>query len=374
MCIIAVAVGAAVHLSRTRQTIVDWTGRANVTVTLGDEGYSPSKIYITRGTRDSSINHSHASREEAFVFFSNEIQEHGAENAYRKFSSSVTSVPVDKQHILAHVFGEALYSAQGLLGFQACDLQYMYGCFHELMGRAITEKGLSIVSDVYDMCIRTSEPRPFACLHGIGHGIIASLGYADEKLGMALAACDSIVDSPLVYSCYSGVFMEYNQQSMLGTEYVRKSGADGDMYRPCTSVEDRYRRACMFEQVPWWHRTLYNGDNSERTFSEIGAFCEREGLSPAQVRACFEGIGNITTPAIGYDPERAGFLCDAASKDLLNRTYCRSMAALSLASAVHNKSDAESLCLSLTGSSLEFCLAYAHSEANMTHPLPAPLL
>lgn len=330
-------------------------------------------MFLLLRERDAHVDLSQMSREDALRYFSDEIATNGPAAAYDQFSSDVREVTVDKQHILAHVFGEALYAAEQLRGFQACDLQFMYGCFHELMGRAIGEDGVSIVPLVYSTCVDTESPRPSACLHGIGHGIVASLGYSSSALGQALSVCDSIDSESDSFWCHSGVFMEYNQQSMLGTAHVRDAAA-GDAYAPCMHIASKYQRACIFEQVPWWQRALFSGDSSAETFKALGGLCERADMSSELVRTCFEGIGNIVTPAVAYDPHSARARCESSSWEPRHQLYCKSMAALSLAAAQHDQVAAESVCSELPPTSFAFCLSYAHNEANMMHPLEVPEL
>lgn len=332
---------------------------ASVPMLLRDEGMHKSLATI--------------SREEALQYFSDQIASQGASAAYARFSRDVDPEPVDRQHVLAHVFGEALYASEGLRGIQVCDLEFIYGCIHELMGRAIAERGLGVVSAAYAACIDAPEPRPFACLHGIGHGITASVGYDEQELENALEACDSIKATFPVRACYSGVFMEYNQQSMLGTAHVRP-GTPDDPYAPCSSIAERYKRHCIYEQVPWWHRVYFAGDTSEATFAALSQYCENGYETTDLKRVCFEGIGNITTPAVGYDPEAARHLCEAASSDPYVQLFCKSMAALSLAEAERDIEAAERVCQDLEGGAFAFCLGYAHNEANMMHPLEVPEL
>lgn len=323
----------------------------------------------------SGADYEHADREEAERMFTDAIRSDGAVAAYEAFVSAMDGVPADKQHVLAHVFGKALYAVDGLEAFAVCDERFLYGCFHEVMGRIISDSGLSVIPAVFERCTHTSTPRPFACLHGIGHGIIASVGYTSAGLGEALSACEQFSPAALSFWCYSGVFMEYNQQSMLGTEYVREaeSGAHS-AYEPCISVEESYAPACVFEQVPWWHRVLFDGDASEETFDALGALCEGLGMGARLERICFEGIGNITTPSVGYDPYRALRLCEAASAEALPRLFCISMAAQSLSQGARDAEAAESVCAELSEVSREYCMAYVRKEATIVRPRPAPNL
>jgi hypothetical protein len=312
-------------------------------------------------------------REEVQNFFARNIEKQGAEKAYADFASAAGVFSIDEQHVLAHAFGEALYAARGIEGFPVCDLRFMYGCFHELMGRSIGEHGVSIVPAIYTLCIGVENPKPFACLHGIGHGIIASSGYSAGELRSALRSCDGLSAGRLSFWCYSGVFMEYNQQSMLGVEYVRQISKESPL-EPCLSVSGEYRHACAFELPPLWFRALFLGAASPESFSDMGEMCERFSPDALLVRACFEGLGNIATPAAKYDERVSLELCESASNTRLHRLFCRSAAALSFSSALHDTERAVALCEGLSGGESEFCLAYARGEANMQHPraLPAP--
>ena len=320
-----------------------------------------------------SFDYRTATREDAEFWFVREIQNRGGQAAYSDFLASVIQVSADKQHIFAHVFGSALYKIHGIDGFSICDDRFQYGCFHELIGRAITEHGFSITSDVLERCMRTSAPRPFACSHGIGHGIISYLGYARSGLDTALSVCDGISSDNLIIWCHGGVFMEYNQQSMLGIEYVRELAShDMDMYEPCLGLSEKYQRACVFEQPQWWYRVLSRDGSLGERFARLGGYCERMPASQELIRTCFEGVGNITTPAVYYDPHRAAALCDVASSHQLNQLFCKSIAALSLASITHEQWVGEAVCEGLSGEGLSYCLAYAHREAKMWDNRPAP--
>ena len=319
------------------------------------------------------IDYATVSRKEAEQYFKSTIERYGASDAYRTFSAEMASIPAERQHVLAHVFGDALFDAEGLQGITACDARFIYGCFHEVIARTIAQFGLSRLSAVYDACINTPGEVPRACLHGLGHGIIATLGYSKDELDAALLACDSLSGGIKTNWCYWGVFMEYNQRVMLGPDEGREVAAHSrEMYEPCASLDAKYRKMCVWELPPWWHRALLGGNSTAETFRSLGEYCESSGLPQDLVRTCFESIGNITTPAVGYSAAKAAALCEASSSNRTYQLYCRSMATLSLEDGIGKTDDADRVCDGLEGAALEFCLAYAHNEANMVNSIPVP--
>ncbi len=329
--------------------------------------------FAASNMKHARIDYATAPREEAEQYFRHSIERYGASDAYRTFSAEMASIPAERQHVLAHVFGDALFDAEGLQGITACDARFIYGCFHEVIARTIAQFGLSSLSTVYDACINTPGEVPRACLHGLGHGIIATLGYSKDELDAALLACDSLSGGIKTNWCYWGVFMEYNQRVMLGPDEWRDAVPHSrEMYEPCVSLDAKYQKMCVWELPPWWHRALLKGDGAVETFRALGAYCESSGFSKELIRTCFEGIGNITTPAVGYDAANAAALCEASSANRAHQLYCKSMAALSLEDGIGKTGDADRVCDGLKEAALEFCLAYAHNKANMVNSIPVP--
>lgn len=313
------------------------------------------------------------SHEELKERFSAEIRATGSAAAYQQFSQSVLDYEVDRQHVFAHLFGDALWTVENMAGFSVCDERFQYACFHEMMGRAIAEHGQSIVPEVYKKCLQARVPRPFACLHGIGHGIISSTDYSEEGLDDALISCRDLPQTQnLKKWCYGGIFMEYNQRSMLGPEQARELGsAPEEKYEPCSSLGEEYKKACVFELPPWWLRVSAGSSSSRDSFARLGSYCERMPEAPALVRVCFEGLGNITTPETRYDARQSAALCEVATHNAEYQLFCKSTAALSLAAGPH-QSSADAVCEGLIGDALHYCLLYAQKKANLTNPPEPP--
>lgn len=139
----------------------------------------------------------------------------GGVAAYEEFGVEAQGYEFGARHVLAHLFGRALYQVEGLKGVGACDSNYSYGCFHQFLGEAIAGHGLASAAELNESCrSQDTNQKRIACQHGIGHGVLAYSGYSEADLHKALDACRSYSDATLG-GCYSGAFMEYNVRLMI---------------------------------------------------------------------------------------------------------------------------------------------------------------
>lgn len=295
----------------------------------------------------------------------------GPRHAYEEFAQAVSDLDRGKQHTSAHVFGAALYEVEGISGLSVCDTRFSYGCFHEFLGRAIAEHGLASVSELNDGCISALAESPLSCQHGIGHGVMAYFGYREEDLLRALGVCEDLPYNDPIGGCYGGVFMEYNFRTMLGTE-GRIREFEGDVHEPCNRLRDLYKPPCAYWQPQWWQQMIFSGSADAEVYERMGEYCRDMGELGGLLRSCMEGLGTITSQVSGYDPEKAALLCDsAASGDPRLRLFCTALAANSFGIEV-GKEAAERACARLEGEEGQYCLAYAHNEANILNILPEP--
>lgn len=308
--------------------------------------------------------------------YAEHIRTSGGAAAYAAFAEEVEPFSAARQHSKAHEFGAALYATEGIEGLRVCDSRFSYGCFHEFLGRAIAEHGLGFVPELNQGCIEALVKSPLSCQHGVGHGILAYLGYDEDALRSALDECRDLPHNDPIGGCYGGVFMEYNLQIMLGVDArLRQPEESKDLYEPCSSLPEEYAPSCIFWQPQWWHSALFNGASTTEAFATMGEHCAViAGGSPSLSRTCFEGIGNIVTPAAQFDAARSAQLCDSVSTEPLERLYCRSLAANSLSGGGAGvKGKGEAICDGLEGEYRSYCLAYARNEANILQVLPTPI-
>ncbi len=160
------------------------------------------------------------------------------------------------QHTEAHIFGGALYATEGLNGISTCDARFSSGCFHEFIGRAIADDGLSVVTQLNTVCTNKG-----GCQHGIGHGLISYLGYSPEDLTKSIAICAGLPGEEMLDGCMGGSFMEYNMRTMLQVSNgaVRPATSTKDLLDPCDRFSGEAQRSCMLYQPQWWSVSFASG-------------------------------------------------------------------------------------------------------------------
>ena len=307
------------------------------------------------------------------AYWKTRIEAIGGKAAYAEFALAIAQLDPGQQHQEAHLFGKALYEAEGIKGVSTCDVRFSYGCFHEFMGRAIAALGIGVVGQLNDSCRQTLGPDFLACQHGIGHGLIAYLGYDEASLEKSLDICASLPYSDPIGGCPGGAFMEYNLRTILQGEGDASASIraedPSDPFAPCDSLQSAYQASCYFWQVQWWDQTgKQKGETIDARFAQIGKWCAT--LSSALARQCFQGLGNITPPEADFDGARSAALCDIATGDATDRLYCKSFAANSLfVGGAGEKGDAIAVCKGLSGNSYQYCAAYASNKANIAVPI-----
>lgn len=250
----------------------------------------------------------------------------GPDEAYEKFALSVQGESTSLQHEASHLFGGALFEQVGVEGVSTCDARFLYGCFHEFLGRAIHSLGLSVVSDLSEACISKMGANAHFCYHGVGHGLQSFLGYRRENLTDALSMCKDLPKNDPIAGCYGGVFMEYNMRTMLGPEGTVRF--DDDPFDLCDGVPDEAMPACVFWIPQWWNKGILAsmGDLEER-HKVMGSYCRDITSDPTLVETCFRGVGRIMPTrgdlSIGYMRD----LCDVAAETADQQIACRAAAA-----------------------------------------------
>lgn len=295
------------------------------------------------------------------TLFDADIKEFGGKRAYARFSIALERVPVQLQHEYAHMFGNELYKIEGEAGIGACDTRFDFGCFHQFASKSIEENGVESIARLYRTCGEAVGGLEI-CQHGLGHGILAALGYSDDDLDQALDLCKPIQgDLPLV-RCDGGVFMEYNIHTIAnveGTPGVRPL-ENGDYMYPCNRVKEEFRNACTFWLPQWWYvQAPHQGTDPSQPadmapFQKMAARC---AVAPYS-RTCYEGIGYITIGASNFNAERARTICDSLGEKHDANLLCRGLSARLFKGAETVRGDAEKLCEGLTPAKHDFCAAY----------------
>ncbi len=186
-------------------------------------------------------------------------------------------------HNLAHVVGGILYRRFGIDGLAYCDGHFEWGCYHGVMSLATGADVAPI-----EVCRAKTGDAYQHCLHGIGHGLLATRTYTVEGLNDALRMCDSFGD--VFTPCADGVFMEYNTgqtSGLLGREPPSLTATRASPYEPCSQLPRKYQADCYKDQPPRWFSLLTQDPK------EIAALCSSVAGNENRL-SCYRGIARIT--------------------------------------------------------------------------------
>ncbi len=302
----------------------------------------------------------------------------GSGAAHTEFVTSANSFAVSTEersqgtqilHHAAHTFGEALYQEVGLAGAAVCGQEFGAGCLHSFFGLAIQEFGIGEGVKKLDMaCTAETDAlsREF-CRHGIGHGILAYLGYSVEDLVHALRACHTVdtTEDDFRMGCGGGVFMEYNIRFLLRTDGTpQRELTEKNMYQPCDSVSPEYQYTCMFWQPTWWFGPSQPEDLL-KSARRISAYCQAFPAAASVTRSCFEGIGYVL-PQKTSDSALIAQSC-AISDDLQNRYSCWRYALSRAPSNLQLSRSSALVCAGFSGAAHDSCRKKM-SEALLNSP------
>ncbi len=237
------------------------------------------------------------------IYHIQQIKKLGAVNAYAEFKKQNKILNLTRQHNAVHFFGEALYSLNGLKGITICDSEFNYGCYHSVIGNALAQEGLGEISKINDYCLTTDDF--LKCQHGIGHGVIAFLGYDFKNLTQALNICDGLKKRDPIGGCFTGIFMEYNFQTMLDTDGKTRPLNDSSPLYPCDGLPENFQKPCLYEQSNWWLEVL--PDNFDNKINKIDTYCNKFDGAPKE--ACFIGLGVHLPNRTNWDSNKALTSC-----------------------------------------------------------------
>ncbi len=167
-------------------------------------------------------------------------------------------------HTEAHRLGRAAYALHGEKAFAEGNSACHSGFYHGAMEVLLQARGTQdLQGTVKDIC--HSFPTNFGtfeCLHGIGHGLLATLDY---DLPATLALCRTLDGDFAISSCYGGAFME-NIVTGLGigaaASHTTPWLSDDPLF-PCDALDQgdgAIQRECYQMQTSWMYH-LYPGED-----------------------------------------------------------------------------------------------------------------
>ena len=149
-------------------------------------------------------------------------------------------------HELAHLIGRLDYEQLGVRGITLCDANFAFGCYHGFFEVMLKEQGTTGVEVARQACIAlTGDEIIQACLHGMGHGIMAS----KDSIPDSLTQC-SLFPKDERFSCFDGIFMEYNMGIMEKRSSTTIPTQD-DPWKFCEVTLKEARPACIRNQATY---------------------------------------------------------------------------------------------------------------------------
>lgn len=148
--------------------------------------------------------------EELQTFFSNLAGGKGAKYAFDVLR--IASIPPNTDlHLLGHVVGDELYKQQGANGIKICTDEFRNACSHSIVVGLLTEKGEIALNEISIACKEAPGGKGAytMCYHGLGHGVLAYLGYDFTK---SIEMCEMTGTAEYsyqeFYQCIGGSVME----------------------------------------------------------------------------------------------------------------------------------------------------------------------
>ena len=280
-------------------------------------------------------------------YWSDTIRHIGGVDAYQHFKTVYGTAPDDEKHQLSHIFGRSLYTTEGFESLGVCDEDFSYGCYHEFIGLALSDQGLSVLEQIDDHCREEDD-----CQHGIGHGLVAHAGYDYSGLEAALALCQQLGTVDPLDGCFGGIFMEYNNRTMLSLDGVPLRNLDStDPAALCRTIPTYATSACYFWLPTWW---IEAGQGSVTTrFTRAANYCLETPVS--YQLTCFNGLAS---EVVSFTRDHAVILqlCkDADPGHIYFPVQCQSSAAASLSLFAETRLSAKEMCQGLLPEEYKYC-------------------
>lgn len=269
--------------------------------------------------------------------WSERIDKKGKEESYEEFKKEYNDKSYELQHNAAHIIGELLYEKEGLSGLAVCDETFAFGCYHGFFLSSLSQEGISIITELNNVCADNFDGFLNACQHGIGHGVLEFAGH--KNLKKALEMCEMTLQEEGNFGCSGGVFMEFNFPGNVFSEELRAREYEAhNPYYPCDSenVPEKFKNSCYHSLPQWWKNM------GQVPYTDMGNLCVNVYKEEYRNK-CFLGVGNIAAPSTGYNIEDTIKIC-LQMPSLQSIVMCRTGASNSFAAEPNMRKYAKEVC------------------------------
>ena len=252
-------------------------------------------------------------------------------------------------HPIVHAIGHAAVEKFDNVtdAFEHGDSHCWSGYYHGVMEGIIARIGRDQLPNQIDSICSvipgkaTKDFDYFNCIHGLGHGVMASNGI---ELFDSLELCSKLTGSWEQSSCYGGVYMEnimvdYRNQH---TKYLKPE----DPVYPCNAVEDQYKNDCFLMQTSYMLKVA-NG-NFGKIFEMCADVLGRYRLT------CFQSLGRDAASRSSNDVHATKTTCDLG-RSIDEKSNCIIGASKNFVSALHDDQRAKSLCQATDAKIQQIC-------------------
>lgn len=251
------------------------------------------------------IENKQLSFDELSAFFKKLAQAKGAEYSFNILR--VAKLPPDTDlHLLGHAVGDELYKQKGLAGITVCTNDFRNACSHSIVVGLLLEKGETVLPTITQAC-RQAPGGPGAytmCYHGLGHGILAYVGY---NLDHAVALCGKTGTQGETPQCIGGAMMEiisgggHNHElwARERVKYLKKETPLASCISKTMPLDGRI--FCLIYITPYlWEAAGADvGHPSDKDFAASFKFCNALAVDDLAGRdACFGGFGKEFTTLV----------------------------------------------------------------------------
>ncbi len=235
-------------------------------------------------------------------YFQDLANKKGARHAFEVLRLAPLSPNID-MHLLGHAVGDILYKQEGLNGIKICNNDFRNACSHSIVTGLFFNKGEAALPEIAEACRQApgGSGAYTMCFHGLGHGILAAVGYDMAK---AAADCNKTGTANYNYNeapqCIGGMVMEiiggggHNRDLWAAQrkKYLKKENPLG----LCSNsfISDQAHFMCYIYITPYLFEAVEanRGSPTADDFKKSFPLCNKININDKADRdACYGGFG-----------------------------------------------------------------------------------
>lgn len=260
--------------------------------------------------------------EELSDYFEKKAKEKGGEYAFDLLAQAQFSSEID-MHLLGHVVGEELYKQKGIDGIHTCTQEFRNACSHAIVIGLFQDQGPAALEKIADACRDAPGAKgAYAmCFHGLGHGVLAYVGYDMAKTKEYCNMTGTIEKGNVeAMECMGGAAMEIvggGGHDREAWEVMRKEYLNPeDPFSLCTSdlMPENAKTYCIMYLTPFYFEATGGGihNNDDEQIAKAFELCEMLKGEHENLRmACYGSFGKeFPTIANNLDVRRIWNISD----------------------------------------------------------------